>query len=424
MIWLYRLLIVPPVVLALPVLALFQRKIRLGLQLRLKPLSKFYFERPPIWIHAASGEFEYAKSVIRQLKSEDPSRPIVVSYFSPSFVKAIQTFEGVDLSFPLPLDLPGPLATLMARLKPQMLLIARTDLWPELLTQARRFHIPVFIFSYTQKDTGGNSFSRLLRRWLLGLCTHIFCVSQRDSDNLKVLGVETSVSVLGDTRYDQVAFRLANPKPLPLQLKPARTTLVAGSTWPADEAILIPALEGLLKQARMQLILVPHEPSEPHLLSIENRLQAFGLSSARFSHGLPWADKHVLIVDQVGVLAELYLWCDLAFVGGSFKGSVHSVMEALGASCRTFVGPFHQNNREAMEFQRLSLSGWPLVTVVQSEAQLRTQVEDALGAPAKLETFKKELSREFSSRLGASQALSRILPKSVSGPQSESRARI
>lgn len=408
MIWIYRLVAVPLALFTLPILAIFNRKLRAGLKQRFKPLPKMDFTERPIWIHTSSGEFEYAKSLIREFKREKPKQPVVVTYFSPTYVKAIESFPGVDLSFPLPLDLPGPIHSLLKKLNPRALLIARTDFWPELLSQTHRRQIPVHVFSYTQRHNS-SFLSNWIRRWLLSLCHHIHCVSDQDLQNLKKLKLQTPVSVTGDTRYDQVQFRLQNPKALPQQLRPNKITLVSGSTWPEDEAILIPALTLALKTQAMQWILVPHEPTAKHVASLEQQLRDAGLTFTLFSNEQGWSDKNVLIVDRVGVLAELYLWGAMAFVGGSFKGSVHSVMEALGAGTRTIVGPYFENNREALEFKNLNAEGWPLVTPVNSAQELQQAVEDTLNDPQRLERFQLLLKKEFNSRLGASQKLGQRL---------------
>lgn len=399
--WTYRLVAAPLFTFGLPILALMNQKIRRGLKMRMQPRDVPNFSSRPIWIHASSGEFEYAKPLIRELRVRYPELPIVVTYFSPTFALGVENFPGVDFALPLPLDLPGPCASFLKRVRPRACLIARTDLWPEMLSQARQRGIPIHVFSYTQKDV------RLgwLTRFRLNLADQIECVSAEDRRNVERLRLRGQVSVLGDTRYDQVRFRLDHPKELPAALKPALPCLVAGSTWTQDEDVLLPALRAPLIERRLQLILVPHEPSASHISDLKSQLDERGLTYALYSEQRHWEDKHVLIVDRVGVLAELYLWADLAFVGGSFRRSVHSVMEALGAGCVTFVGPKHTNNREAVEFKALKLNEWPALNVVSSETELEQLVRDRLSHPGRMAEFRVALRAEFNSRLGASRRL-------------------
>lgn len=380
-------------------------KIRLGFRLRqmatrrTKPL--WCGKTAPLWIHAASGEFEYAKAVIREVKQGSPQTRILVTYFSPTYAKNIESFPEVDWCEPLPIDTRAAVQSFFQKWKPQLLLISRTDLWPELLTQCQKAQIPSILFSAT--FSGKKSLSlwrRPLWRWLLSLLSEIHLVSQKDQKNLQQMNLEklTKYYVTGDTRYDQVLYRLGHPRPLNFQIEipPAQSLLVAGSTWPEDEAVLLPAMAPFLtttattcnntdlkdgggedigppfNQTRSEssennkslaqplaLIIAPHEPTKQHLEHLAKQLISYRLPFVLYSQmprGSTWTGLEVLIIDQVGILADLYSKGSLAFVGGSFRRSVHSVMEPLAAGALTFVGPHHLNNREAIEFKSIELN--------------------------------------------------------------------
>jgi 3-deoxy-D-manno-octulosonic-acid transferase len=298
------------------------------------------------------------------------------------------------------LDLPGPCASFLNRIKPRRLLIARTDFWPEMLSQVRRRKIPIEVFSYTQKIVRKGAW---LTRFRANLVDRIDCVSTDDLQHLETLKVNPLVKVLGDTRYDQVRYRLDRPKPLPEQLKPKLKCLVAGSTWPEDEKVLLTALRPLLAARQMQLILVPHEPSESHIKSLRSELRYLGISYSVYSNHQPWDEKSVLLVDKIGVLAELYHWGEMAFVGGSFRKTVHSVMEALGAGALTFVGPLHSNNREALEFANVDILGRKALVTARNAEEMHNAVETALAAD--LKPFRQALISSFNQRLGATERL-------------------
>ncbi|NJL25400.1 MAG: hypothetical protein HC902_09635 [Calothrix sp. SM1_5_4] len=320
--------------------------------------------------------------------------------------KLRESDRGFSRSRRLPafaLDLPGPCASFLKRHKPRALWLARTDFWPEMLAQTRKRNVPISVFSYTQKEVC--ALKRLLVRWRLSFVDHILCASAEDAARVKELRPDADVHAAGDTRYDQVDFRLRNPKPIPRALKPDRPCLVAGSTWPEDEKVLLPALADLLREGRLKLILVPHEPTPGHLREITAELERLSLRHVLFSQEREWSGENVLLVDKVGVLAELYLWADFAFVGGSFRKSVHSVMEALGAGCITFVGPKHANNREALEFKELRIEGQPGLEVVTSPDELRVRMDSRLRDNGEREKFSLALKQEFGRRLGASRTL-------------------
>ena len=406
MIWLYRVFVAPTATLALLALGPFHRKIGKGLGLRMRSPKIPTFSQKPIWIHAASGEFEYAKALIRELKVAAPEIPVVVTFFSPTYADQVNKFPGVDLALPLPLDLPGPISSMLRRLKPRVLLIARTDLWPELLTQVRARRIPIHVFSYTQKPPQELGWvARGMRRWLLNLVDQIHAVTKDDEIHLRSLGVRSPVRIGGDTRYDQVKFRLQSPKPVAEVLKPTGFTLVAGSTWEEDEKVILEALTEPLREGRMKLILVPHEPAPEHLSSLSNQLEKRHLSYALFSDERSWSDRDVLLVDRVGVLAELYRWGDVAFVGNSYRKAVHSVMEPLGTGSPIVVGPKIKNNREAQEFLQISAGEKKAVTIAPNADGFRAEVLHWIEKPDHLATARSDIQAAFNARLGANKSL-------------------
>ncbi|HEY1079790.1 MAG TPA: glycosyltransferase N-terminal domain-containing protein [Bdellovibrio sp.] len=323
----------------------------------------------PFWIHAASGEIEYARPVIRELKRQYPGTPVLVTYSSPSAKKILAGLSDVDVWASLPWDMPGPMNKFVQKWNPRALLISRTDVWPVLLQTVVNKKIPAILFSATFADNSSRlrGVTRHLTKYTLERLTEIHCVSAEDIENLKTLALKTPVVASGDTRFDQVFHRLENPKVLKNELIPSPEDFVfiAGSTWPEDEAVIVPAL-GKLSAPPIKSIIAPHETTSEHLEALEKQIHSVGLKSVRYSQATQWPANTVLIIDQVGILAELYTWADVAFIGGSFKKQVHSVMEALAAGLPVMVGPYHRNNREALFYQKKNFSSGMVVQVIQT----------------------------------------------------------
>lgn len=359
---LYGFLLWPVLRLAFSILALFDAKVRQGLAMRAPdqggrlPWLAFPRATKPVWIHCASGELEYAKPVITLLKARYPDQKILVTYFSPSIAKGAGSFPGIDFACPLPWETPKALSRFIRWHEPRALLIARTDTWPEMLRQAKRADLKTLLFSATLPENSGRArgLGRVISRLTFSFLDQIFCVTREDEAVFRGIDPQLHVTTLGDTRYDQVQARLRAPKPLREELFQGvsrEEVFVAGSTWPEDEAVLHEVAARLSR--RLRLILVPHEPTPSHLAAMERDLAQRGLKSVRYSKAASWPADHVLLIDQVGILAELYLKGRFAFVGGSYRKTVHSVMEPLAAGCLTFVGPKHHNNREALEFKNI-----------------------------------------------------------------------
>lgn len=403
--FIYRLILIPILALVVPVAALFSAKVRLGLSLRMKAASlRFPLSERPFWIHASSGEFEYAKPVIRELKVIFPNIPILVTYFSPSYKDQVARFPGVDRFEPLPLDLPGAVHSFLGFHKPRALLIARTDLWPELLWQVSRKKIPSLLFSHTRKSAP--SLFNFYFRIVYSLLTEIFAVSAADAQEIGKTSPSPFV-VAGDTRYDQVATRLHEQRRLPGSIErvvPINDDflVIAGSTWDEDENILLPAFASL-KAFPFRFVIVPHETDENHLSALRGAALHSNLMLRFASSTNETADSNVTVVDQKGFLADLYPNADVAFVGGSFKRKVHSVMEPLGAGKIVIVGPHYTNNREAIEFRELIVyEDIRAVNVVHNSKELESLlIKISAISTESRKTIESVIRTEFERRLGA-----------------------
>jgi 3-deoxy-D-manno-octulosonic-acid transferase len=157
--------------------------------------------------------------------------------------------------------------------------------------------------------------------------------------------------ITGDTRYDQVwlrAQRVDRESPMLTRLRSLRPTVVAGSTWGADEAVLLPAFDALRHAGiNARLIIAPHEPTLDHVTRLVETAKRSGLAVARMDD--PEArDADVVVIDRVGILGELYVLADVAYVGGGFHSAgLHSVLEPAAFGIPVLFGPRHEASRDA-----------------------------------------------------------------------------
>ena len=309
--------------------------------------------RPLIWIHAASaGEGLQAEAVLHQIRRLRPDCQAVYTHFSPS-AAGLAARIAVDVADYLPYDLPRNVDRLLSALKPDLLVFAKLDLWPELATRAAGAGTPVAMVAATVRP--GSSRLRWPARALLrpgyNAVTAAAVISTEDGGRLARLGVpQEHIHVLGDPRFDSVAekVRATSPTDPLLRLGEGAPTMVAGSTWPEDEAVLLRAFVGVRgANPDARLILVPHEPGEEHLRSIERTATTMGLPlPVRLS--ATNAAAPILLVDRVGVLASLYGTGTMAFVGGGFgRAGLHSVLEPAAWGIPVAFGPHWDNSRDA-----------------------------------------------------------------------------
>jgi 3-deoxy-D-manno-octulosonic-acid transferase len=369
----------------------------------------------PIWFHCASGEIEYIKPLLRIIREKHPKKSLFLTYYSPSgkpmAEKALFQSLEADGMAPLPWDEPHDIQKFLSELNPQCLIISRTDLWPELLRQCKKKNIPTILVAATFAP-GSKKMSVLGKLFLgltLPLLNKICVVSEDDKKMIKNIFPELTFTVTGDPRFDQVAYRIQNQRrDLPQNVVDWATNpiWIAGSTWPEDEVVLIPAIKELnFKKCKAKLILVPHETDTEHLQTLRSLLNKANIKNELFSetgtnetnHKIN-SDTQVLIFDQKGYLLDLYRLANFAFIGGSFKQQVHSVMEALGQGCLVLVGPQHLNNREAIEFQSIEINTTPLVRRVQNTADLANTAETLLEQSENYTHFTDSISPSHSTR--------------------------
>jgi 3-deoxy-D-manno-octulosonic-acid transferase len=341
--------------------------------------------RPLVWFHAPSvGEGLQARAVVDAFRARRPDAQVVYTFFSPSAEGFARTVAA-DFADYLPFDLPGQVAAALERLRPDVLAFSKTDVWPNLTREAAARGVRMALLSATlpasSSRLGGPA--RALLAPAYGRLHAVAAISPADAERFAALGVPAARrSVMGDARFDQVWERAAradraSPLLAPLAGWPG-PTLVAGSTWPADEAHLLPALAAV---RGVRAILAPHEPTPAHLARLEAALDAHALPHARL--GAADASTRVVVVDRVGVLGDLYALADVAYVGGGFgTAGLHSALEPAAFGAPVLFGPRHANARESYDL----LSAGAAAEVhddVSLAAALRSIPDPAAGAAAR-----------------------------------------
>src|SRR5437870_44148 len=352
---------------ALPFAARFDKKLARGLDARrgvtdrLSAWARAHRDpkRPLLWVHAPSvGEGLQAKPVLEAVRAEAPHWQLAYTFFSPSAERLARTLP-VDIADYLPLDRPAEVSAALDALKPAALVFSKLDVWPELTLAAAQRGVRLGLISATVAPHS----SRLrwpARGWAepaYRALERIGAISAEDGRRLEQLGARPgAIEVTGDTRYDSVAeraerFDQTRDPFAKLAIVPAGTfTIVAGSTWPADEAVVLPAFADLLAQVpAARLILAPHEPNPDHLAGIVQRASAVGLPRpVRLSQIEHQPAAPVIVVDRVGILADLYALAAVAFVGGGYhRAGLHSVLEPAVFGVPVTIGPHWHMSRDA-----------------------------------------------------------------------------
>jgi len=310
--------------------------------------------RPRIWMHAASaGELEQARPLLAEIRRRWPGAALLLTLSSASARKGAEELSGADLAFPLPADTPGRMTALLDSFRPDRILVVKWDLWPNLLMEARRRRVPVHLVGAVLAEESGRS--RAPGRWLYRSLHAMLCgvaaASEADAAAFLRMGLaQERLAVTGDTRFDRVIARRDERRTHALSGAdhPRESCLVAGSTWPAEEAFLLEVYPRILgDHPKARLLIVPHEPGEKALARLEAEAAEKELPAARLSGLADLPAGRVVLADKMGQLAELYRLGSLALVGGGFGSGVHSVLEAAAHGLPVLMGPRVERAAEA-----------------------------------------------------------------------------
>ncbi len=344
----------------LSLIGIFNTKVQRGLEGRKKLFDELEHSvsqlksHQRVWIHVSSmGEFEQAKPIIRLLHERYPHCTIIVSFFSPSGYEHSQRSKLVDVVTYIPFDSIQNAKRFISILQPTVALFIRYDLWPHHILEIYRNNIPAFLVNATL-PTNSKRLLPLVRQFhaiLFNMLNGIYTVTEHDAFTFRQLQLsKPEIEKTGDTRYDQVWYRRNEAMQKHLiasHIIQNKRIIVAGSTWPEDEEVIIPALKQLLRKRNdILIIIVPHEPTEDALEMLERQCEN-GIRSIRFSDLNDYSGEEIILVDSIGILMPLYQYGTIAYVGGSFKQGIHNVLEPAVYGIPVLFGPKHTNSHEA-----------------------------------------------------------------------------
>lgn len=311
-----------------------------------------------IWFHAASlGEFEQGRPIIEAIKQDHPEYKILLTFFSPSGYEIRKDYPMADIVCYLPFDKKRNVKKFLKLVQPEKAIFIKYEFWYNFVNQLNKKDIPVYIVSAIFRD------SQIFFRWygkdMRGLLKKYKSICVQDENSVKLLsniGITNTV-VCGDTRFDRVSDIQKQAKQLNIVESFVRKatneneqTLVAGSTWPKDEDILIPFFNST---PSLKLIIAPHEVDEAHLKYLEGLLER---PYIRYSKAIPemMDDYDCLIIDNFGLLSSIYAHGQIAYVGGGFGVGIHNVLEAAVYDIPVIFGP---NFKKFLEAQQLIEQG-------------------------------------------------------------------
>lgn len=325
-----------------------------------------------IWIHGASvGEARLVGALARELKHRRPGQPLAASTVTATGRAQLPSPPAVDAAFFLPLDFPAVQRRAFDVIAPAMIVLVETELWPNLLTEARRRLIPVVVVNGRLAPERLRSYRRLSALYgpLLRGLHAVGAAGADDAARFAALGVsDESVRVLGNLKFD-----LPTPSAKAADLRarfglpPDRPIVAAGSTAEGEDRLVFEAFAAARREVPgLLLLLAPRHPER--FVSAGEEAERRGFVVSRASTGTAAGNVDVLLVDTIGDLASFYTLADAAFVGGSLVPvGGHNLLEPIAAGVPVVYGPHTDHVAEIA------------IALERSGAGLRVANADALG---------------------------------------------
>jgi 3-deoxy-D-manno-octulosonic-acid transferase len=311
-----------------------------------------------VWVHAVSvGEVNVARNLLAELTTAAPGRRLGLSVTTAAGRElARRTLPPEIAVFAFPFDLEGPVQKAFDGVRPGLVLLTETELWPLFLDRARARKIPVALVNGRISDRSFPRY-RLVRRFLRGPLEAIalFAVQSReDARRLEALGLPAGrVRVCGNIKYDLPAAPPFADAARLARLAGGQPVFVAASTAEGEEQVVLEAFRNVA--GRALLAIAPRRPERFDAVATLIERSAFSVVR-RSSPDSPIQNPKskiqnppIYLLDSIGELASLYRETSLAFVGGSLAaGGGHNPIEAWAQGVPVVVGPHTQNFRDVI----------------------------------------------------------------------------
>jgi len=317
--------------------------------------SKLKEEDAVIWFHMASlGEFEQGLPIIEVVKKLFPHHKILVSFFSPSGYEIKKDSPVSDAVVYLPLDTKKNVKRFLDAAHPELAIFIKYEFWPNYLNELKSRNITSLLVSggFRENQVFFKSYGGWIKK-SLGTFEHFFVQNQISKNLLNSIGFQ-NVTLSGDTRFDRVSNQIGQDNRLDFieAFKDNKMCVVAGSTWPEDEALL----EDFINRSSngTKFIIAPHNIKPDQIRSFKERLNKKTILYSE-KEGKNPSNYQVFIIDTIGLLSKIYSYADIAYVGGAAGNTgLHNILEPATFGIPIVTGNNFDKFPEAKQLQELA----------------------------------------------------------------------
>ncbi|HKL71275.1 MAG TPA: glycosyltransferase N-terminal domain-containing protein [Marinilabiliaceae bacterium] len=320
-----------------------------GRSLVWKQLNNADLEGTVVWVHCASlGEFEQGRPLIEAIRLTHPEYKILLTFFSPSGYEVRKNYPEADLVIYLPADTKRNAQRFIKMVRPHKVFFIKYEYWYHYFRELSKARIPLYMVSSIFRP------SQIFFQWyggwfrkILKLVTKFFVQDEISATLLSSIEIN-NYEVAGDTRFDRVSSIAASAPSIPIVEKFAqeKNVIVAGSTWPPDEAILANFINH--RSNDFKLIIAPHEVHDSRVVELIKKLKVPFIRFSQVVENVP-DTICVLIIDTIGVLSTIYRYGTIAYIGGGFGIGIHNTLEAATFGMPVIFGPKYKKFREAVD---------------------------------------------------------------------------
>lgn len=363
-------------------------------------------EQRPLWLHAVSvGEVIASEPFVRALQKRYPQLPICLTTTTPTGAEqVVRSFDDAVYHRYAPYDLPGAVRRFVDGLNPIGLVIMETELWPNWIAEVSgKRALPSMLVNARLSEKSAKGYHKLgaLVGHMLGQMSLISAQTERDASRFRALGadrVEVNGNLKADFKLDDSVKAQSRELATSLGLPEPESCIIAASTHPGEDELILDAFRGLLKtQPELRLLLVPRHPERA--VDIGKLLEARNLGYVLRSDNRPCLEAPVVLCDLLGELRALYGMAQIALMGGTLvdQGG-HNPLEPAAWGAALLAGPSQRNFNQS--FSSLEVSG-AMMRVESKSASIQQALERLIADPQKVRKMGRSAQQYLEESRGA-----------------------
>jgi len=366
-----------------------------------------------IWIHAVSvGEVIASKPLISLINKELPDYEVVLSTVTKTGRQMAQKIKVKTANiFYLPFDFPFTVKKVLRKINPSAIVLAETELWPNLIRYAHKLNIPIVMFNGTISKSSFSGYLKIQKLFKQVLNKISFFCMQTEEDKNKLLRLrveENKIKVTGNTKFDCYDSLTSKESLGDWDIEGRTPVIAAGSTHPGEEDIILDIIRDIEKKfPEALLILVPRHPER--VSEVENLIKGRGYSYIkRTKMGPSKVNEKIIVMDTIGELLKVYSVADIIFLGGSLVPiGGHNLLEPASLSKPIITGPYTFKQDEMVSLLKKGNG----LRQVQNKKYLRDALLELLSSPEKMEELGKNAQKVVLENQGATKKNLEVIEK-------------